>query len=224
VSFVIVPRAGLAGAATSAGPGTAGTPDIEAEIAGEVARRVRQEVARLRAEASAAGRADAEAAAQAAAQARFAEALAPAVAALQEAWAQLASPLAAQEEALAELVTDLAFSLCRHLFGGETETDPAALRALVARLIAEAASERGARQAIVLRVNPADHDALQTVTLPPGAMLLADSAIKRGGALVEIVEPDGDPIDRIEWDATLETRLEALQEELGLTRRPERAS
>jgi flagellar assembly protein FliH len=223
VSFVLVPRAGIAGTVSNQGPVAAGASDIEADIASEVARRVRQEVARLRAEASAAGRADAEAAAHVAAQAQFAEALAPAVAALQEAWAQLASPLAAQEEALAELVTDLAFSLCRHLLGGEADADRAALRDLVTRLIAEAASERGARQAIVLRLNPADHDALQNVALPPGAMLLADIAIKRGGALVEIVEPDGDPIDRIEWDATLETRLEALQEELGLTRRPERA-
>jgi flagellar assembly protein FliH len=215
VSFVLVPRTEAAAGPAAA---AAAAPDIESEVA----RRVAREVARLRAEAASAGRAEADGAARAAAAQRLAEALEPAAAALREAWAQLAAPLAAQEQALAELVTDLAFSLCRHLVGGIT-ADAAALRALVARLIGEAAAERGARQSIVLRLHPADHEALQGIDLAQGAMLLADSAIRRGGALVEIVEPDGDPIDRIEWDATLDTRLDALQDQLGLTPRPERA-
>jgi flagellar assembly protein FliH len=189
------------------------------ELDDEVARRVRQEVARLRDEAAAAGRAEAEAAARAAAKLEFAGAVEPAAAALREAWTQLAAPLAAQDQALAELVTELAFSLCRHLLGTGIAADPAALRALVGKLIAEAAAERGPRHSIVLRLHPDDHEALQDVTLVSGAMLLADMSVRRGGAMVEIVEPDGDPIDRIEWDATLEARLGALGEALGLAPR-----
>jgi flagellar assembly protein FliH len=184
--------------------------------AAEVAAQVAREVALLRAEAQAQGRAEGEAAGRAAQEALAAAALAPAVAALQESCAQLAAPLAQQQEALAGLVTDLAFSLCRHILGVEVKTNAAALTALVTRLIAEAAAERQARQSIVIRVNPQDQAWLQPVMAIENAHLLGDAAISRGGAMVELIAPDGDPVDKIEWDATLETRLAAVQEALGL--------
>jgi flagellar assembly protein FliH len=182
----------------------------------ELARRVRQEVERLRAKAEQEGRAAGMAAGLAAARIEAAAALGPATAALREAWAQLAAPLAQQQLEIATLVTELAFSLARHIVGATLQANPDGLTTLVERLIKEAAAERSPRQTLLVRVNPADYDLLAAVLALDQAQLLADEAITQGGAMVEIVAPDGDPVDKIEWDATIETRLAAVQEALGM--------
>ena len=145
-----------------------------------------------------------------------AAALQSALAALNDAWGQLAAPLAAKEHDLAELVTELSFVLARHITGVDSTTNPAALQNLVTRLIAEAATERGPRQTLLLRLNPADHAHLSTVIPRETANLLADDAIAQGGARIEIITPEGDPIDKIEWDATLDGRLDTIRTSLSL--------
>jgi len=207
MSYILLP--------SSASPASAPFAE-EAPDAAELAQQVRQEVARLRAKAEAEGRAAGEASGRASLQAEAEVALEPARAALNAAWSQLAAPLAQQQQALSALVTELAFSLCRHILGVEVKTSPDGLTALVTRLIKEAAAERNPRQSLVIRVNPADHEWVQPVLNLENAHLLSDSAISRGGAVVEIIAPDGDPVDKIEWDATLETRIASVREALGL--------
>ena len=56
---------------------------------------------------------------------------------------------------------------------------------------------------------------------PPGtviehAHLLPDAQITRGGTIVELIAAGGDPIDKIEWDATIESRLATVRAALGL--------
>jgi len=210
MSFVVVPRR----SANVLAPEVLG-PDTAA-LEADIAQRVRHEVARLRAQAEAEGRAQGEAEGRSAAQAQAAEGLEAAIAALRDAWSQLAAPLAQRERDLAELVTDLSLALARHIVGVEVNASADSLKTLVARLISEAESERSPRQSIVVRLNPADHALLDPVTHIENAHLLADAAISRGGALVEIIAPDGDPIDKIEWDATIETRIGEIQAALAL--------
>ncbi len=186
-----------------------------AETEAEIARRVRQEVSRLREKAEAEARAGAEAQLHAAMEQRAA-ALHTAAAALQSAWAQLAAPLAQKERDLADLVTELSFLLARHITGVEAQTNPASLQSLVTRLIAEAAAERGPRQTLLLRLNPADHAHLLPLIPAESASLLADETVAQGGALVEILATDGDPLDKIEWDASLPGRLETIRAALSL--------
>jgi flagellar biosynthesis/type III secretory pathway protein FliH len=181
----------------------------------EISRRVRVEVNRLRTQAEAAGRAQGEAEAREA-MAPDAAALKTAIAALGAAWTQFAAPLAQKEHDLADLVTELSFLLARHITGVEAQTNPASLHGLVTRLIAEAAAERGPRQSLLLRLNPADHAHLSPLIPSETANLLADEKITQGGALVEIITPDGDPIDKIEWDATLTGRFTAIRDALSL--------
>ncbi len=197
-----------------AGPAT--KPAAPAVTEGEIARRIEHEVGLLREKAEAEGRARGAETGRAAAQGSAAAALDGAIAALHEAMAQLATPLAQSELDLAEMVTDLSFELASHIVGVEISADPKSLQLLVARLLREAAAERGAGQNILLRVNPADHEVLQKSAAFADATLLADPAITPGGALVEITAQGGDPIDKIEWDATLETRLESVRSALGL--------
>jgi flagellar biosynthesis/type III secretory pathway protein FliH len=182
----------------------------------EIARRVRQEVSRLREKAEADGRAQGEQAGRAAL-APDAAAMQSAATALNDAWAQLAAPLAGKEHDLAQLVTELSFLLARHITGVEAATNPASLQSLVTRLIAEAATERGPRQTLLLRLNPADHAQIAAVIPTETANLLADESIAQGGARIEIIAPEGDPIDKIEWDATLTGRFEAIRTALGLS-------
>ena len=188
-----------------------------AEIAAqeaEMARRVRQEVGKLREAAEAEGWAAGEVSLRTAMAPRAA-ALETAIAALREAAAQLAAPLAQKERDLAELSVELAFLLARHISLG-ADAGQGGLHALVTKLLDEAAAERGARQMLRLRLNPADQLQLDGKIPPDSAELVADDKIAPGGAMVEIVTPDGDPVDRIEWDATLHGRLETIRAALGL--------
>jgi flagellar assembly protein FliH len=181
-----------------------------------IAAEVAATVARLRVQAEAEGRASGAAAGRQAAQAEASASLATAITALREAWSQLAAPLAQKEQDLAELVTDLSFELARHIVGVEVSANPDSLKALVAKLILEAAAERQPRQSIVVRLNPADHAVLTPVIELSDGHLMADTAIARGGAIVEIVAPSGDPNDKIEWDATIGARIENIRAALAL--------
>lgn len=189
-----------------------------AEIAAqeaEIARRVRQEVAKLREQTEAEARSLGEAAARAAMAPRLA-ALNSSIEAVQAAAAQLAAPLAHKERDLAGLAVELAFLLTRHISLGGDDGGSTALHGLVDKLLDEAAAERGARQCVRLRLNPADHLQLEGRIDPEMAALIADDKIAPGGAIVEIVTQDGDPVDKVEWDATLHGRLETMRIALGL--------
>jgi flagellar assembly protein FliH len=186
------------------------------EAAEVVERRVSEEIARLRVAAEAEGRAAGEQAGHAAAQAATASLAAPAIKALQEAWNQLGAPLRQREQDVAALVTDLAFQLARHIVGVEVTTNAEGLRALVTQLLQEAAAERASHQRIVVRLHPADHTVLEKLLVLEDGRLIPDPAIGRGGAMVELVAPEGDPLNRIEWDASLEARIAAVRDALGL--------
>ena len=185
-------------------------------VAETVERRVREEVARLRAAAEAEGRAAGEQAGHAAAQAETVSRVAPAIKALQEAWNQLGAPLRQREQDVAALVMDLAFELARHIVGVEVTTNADSLRTLVTQLLQEAAAERTSKQRVVVRLNPADHAVLAKLLVLEDGKLTADPAVSRGGAMVELIAPEGDPLDRIEWDATIEARVASVRAALGL--------
>lgn len=190
-------------------------PSVD-EVAEAVERRVSEEIARLRAAAEAEGRAAGEQAGHAAAHAETVALAEPAIKALQEAWTQLGAPLRQREQDVAALVTDLAFQLARHIVGVEVAANPEGLRALVTRLLQEAASERTSHQRIVVRLHPADHAVLETLLVLEDGRLIPDPAISRGGAMVELIAAEGDPLNRIEWDASLEARIAAVRTGLGL--------
>jgi flagellar assembly protein FliH len=190
-------------------------PSVD-EVAEAVERRVSEELARLRAAAEAEGRAAGERAGHAAAHAETASLAQPAIKALQEAWAQLGAPLRQREQDVAALVMDLAFQLARHIVGVEVATNAEGLRALVTQLLQEASSERTSHQRIVVRLHPADHAVLEKLLAFEDGRLIPDPAITRGGAMVELIAPEGDPLNRIEWDASLEARIAAVRTDLGL--------
>jgi flagellar assembly protein FliH len=220
MSFLLVSRAKTGDAAKPNGapPARASETAValdEEAMRAEIAREVAAEVARLRARAEAEGRAQGEAEARVALEAE-AQALRQAVAALTDSARQLAAPLADKELDLADLVMDLAFELARHVIGVEVASSPASLRTLVTRLIQEAAIERGPKQSIVVRLNPEDHAVIEPMLMADNAHLLADSAIAQGGALVEIIAPNGDPIDKTEWDATIDSRMATMRAALAL--------
>ncbi len=216
MSFVIVKPAqtdAMAASAVLPAP-----PDL-ARIEAEAEARIAREVSRLRVQAEADGRARGEAEAQRAAQAAQAAhdaAVALAITALDAAWQQLISPLAQKEEAIAELVTEFAFVLARHVIGLEIALHPDSVKPLVDGLITEASRMRAAQQSIVVRLHPEDHALLAPRTAIEHVHLLADTQITRGGTIVELIAPSGDPIDKVEWDATIETRLATVRAALGL--------
>jgi flagellar assembly protein FliH len=216
LSFVIIRPAAID--AMNADAAMATVPDL-AKIEADAENRIAREVSRLRAKAEAEGRAlgaaEAERAAQMAQAARDA-AVALAVAALDAAWQQLIAPLAQKEGVIAELVTEFAFVLARHVIGLEIGLRPESVQPLVEGMIAEASCLRAAQQSIVIRLHPEDHALLSPCTMIEHAHLLADTQITRGGSIVELIAPEGDPVDKVEWDATIETRLATVRTALGL--------
>jgi flagellar assembly protein FliH len=216
LSFVIVKQAATDTMAAGAIP--PGAPDL-AKIEAEAEVRIEREISRLRVTAEAEGRARGEAEAERAArmaQAAHDAAVALAVAALDGAWQQLIAPLAQKEAAVAELVTELSFVLARHIIGLEIALQPDSVKPLVDGLVAEAIRTRATQQTIVIRLHPEDHALLAPCTAIEHAHLLADTQITRGGTIVELIAPGGDPIDKVEWDATIESRLETVRAALGL--------
>lgn len=184
-------------------------------MAEEIARQVREEVNRIRAKVEAEARLRGEADGRAKLIPEH-TALAAALMALNETAGQLAAPLARKEADLADLVTELAFILAHHVIGVEVSVRPASLHALVTKVISEAAAEKGPRQSLVLRLNPDDYAYLRPLITEETATLEASDTIARGGAVVEIVTPEGDPINKIEWDATIRSRMETVRDALIL--------
>jgi len=180
----------------------------------EIARRVRQELAKLRGQVEAEARSGAEAAAEVALAPRLA-ALESAMASVQAASAQLLAPLGQKEQDLAELSIELAFVLARHI-GGGGDAAQGNLHSLVTKLLDEAAAERGPRQALRVHVHSVDFTELCAKISRDAVQFLADDKIAPGGAMVEIMTPDGDPVDKIEWDATLPGRFGTVRAALGL--------
>lgn len=216
MSFVVVRRvASEAVIAASLLPAALDLATIEAEADARVAREVDRLRAKAEAEGLTRGQAEAHRTAQAA-QASHEAAIALAVTALDAAWQQLIAPLAQKEEAIAELVTELAFVLARHIVGLEIALRPESIKPLVDGLVAEAGRTRAAQQSIVIRLHPEDHALLAPCTTIEHAHLLPDAQITRGGTIVELIAADGDPIDKIEWDATIESRLATVRAALGL--------
>ena len=70
---------------------------------------------------------------------------------------------------------------------------PESLRALVTRLLQEAAAERTSQQRIVVRLNPTDHAVLEKLLVLEDGKLTPDPAISRGGAMVELSRAGGRP-------------------------------
>jgi len=184
------------------------------EIEEEISRRVRHEVSRIlpKVEAEAVARGEAEGRAELA---QEHNALASALLTLKETAGQLAAPLAKKEADLAELVIELAFILAHHVIGVEVSTRPASLLKLVNEVIAEATDEKSPRQSIILRLNPADYAHLRPLISEDVAIIEPSESIAQGGAVVEIVSPDGDPFNKVEWDATLRSRIGHLRDALG---------
>jgi len=196
-------------------PAPAGEAPAAKAQSADIAARVKREVERLRAQAESEARALGAQEGRAAAKAEAAAALDSALAALREARRQLETPLAGLEDDIAEMVTDLAFVLARHIIGVEVANSARSVRALVAQLVREAASERNPGQSIFVRLNPEDEKTMQGEDDPDIAGLIGDATISRGGAIVEIIS-SGDQLERIEWDATIEARLAALHDGLAL--------
>ena len=182
----------------------------------EFNRRVQQEVNRLRAQAEVDGRTKGEAEGRALLAPELA-AMQSAVSVLTGAAGQLAHPLAEKERELADLVTEMGFLLARHIIGREVSLNPASLVAMVRKLVEEATEEKRPRQKLILKVSPTDYQHIFKDLGTEDVEIRQDATVTKGGALVEVVSSDDDPINIIEWDATLKSRMENMRTALLLS-------
>lgn len=209
MSFVLVPRRPHKNISPTV---DAPTPPDEA-FEQEVQQRVQQELEKLRPIALSEAKTAAEEAARAALQPlknQFQNALS----ALEDASDQLTNPLANKEQSLAELALDMAFQLARHIVRAQVTQDRTPLLKLVTDLLQEANVERTPQQNLIVRLSTADMAFLKDHLNETNVNLIADTSISTGGALVELAATNGDPLDKTEWDARLESRFDLLHQAL----------
>ena len=175
----------------------------------EIQRRVQLELEQRQQAAMAAAQDAAESAARAALK-PLEQQLQQAVSALKTANTQLVHPLAQKEQDLAELVVDMAFQLARHIVGAQVAQDRAPLLKLVTGLLDEAGAERTPQQTLTIRLHPGDLPFIKDHLAQTEASLVADPTLNPGDALVELVLKNSDLLDKTEWDARLESRLETV--------------
>ena len=87
---------------------------------------------------------------------------------------------------------------------------------LVTRLLEEAASERTAQQRIVVRLHPTDHAVLEKLLVLEQGGLTPDprDQSRRGDGGAD--RAGRRPLNRIEWDASIEARVASVRAALGL--------
>ena len=133
------------------------------------------------------------------------------MAALERGLAQLAAPLAQKEQELAELALEMAFLLARHIAGGESgdaRTEPGGAGQTLA---AGGRGANAARARASAAPQPGRHvRAAGQACGGERARWWPMQPSAAGGAMVEFIAPDGDPLDKIEWDASLECRLATM--------------
>lgn len=145
------------------------------------------------------------------AQAEVHQQLMEAIAALTDAQHQRHAIAEQNESALA----DLALRIARKVIGAHLDADPT----LVARIVAETVAELEPTTALVVRVNPADHAAVEASRTDIERLvgrggkieIVADDAVDHGGCV--LVSPAG------EVDARIETKLSVLETAFTAQRR-----
>lgn len=123
---------------------------------------------------------------------------------------QLAAPLAQKEQCLADLILDIAFQLTRHIVGIHVAQDQTPLLHLITKLLNEINNERVLQKQIIIHLSPLDLPFIESNLPEENMILVSDSNIEQGGAILELPSDTEDYLDRTIWDAQLKNRFDIL--------------
>lgn len=117
---------------------------------------------------------------------------------------------------LAEAITGAAVEVARAVVGQVQGADTAALKRVVDEILVESARVGGSGNTLRIRANPKNAALVLEWAGAAGAEVVADEKLGPADVRAELTRGDGDPADRIDWDATLESRWKAIRQALGL--------
>lgn len=135
---------------------------------------------------------------------------------LEAATKALAEPWKAMRGDIADAIVESAVHLARAMVGQLPDMDPVLMQRIVEEILDEASGMGGGGHAVRFRVHPANQPNVTHWTAACGAEVAADDRLGRADVLAEWVGKDGDPMNRIDWDASLEGRWRAIRRALGL--------
>lgn len=128
----------------------------------------------------------------------------------------LMQPLKTLKNDIAESVIEGAQSLADLMVACHIQADTDALNAVLSEILSEAAEMGGPGQKLLIRVSPDSRETIGALADEYGAELVADETLNAGDCRVTLAKDNGDPVNKIEWDATLRARWNAIRKALGL--------
>lgn len=136
--------------------------------------------------------------------------------ALEQALQALSDPLPTLKRYLSQVIAEGAFGLAKRIVGEVMSGSPQALSSVVEDILGEASEARANDHALRLYVHPDDAATIEPMAQAHGAELVRDNALGRGDVKATLSRRNGDPVHRIEWDASLSTRLDEVRKAIGL--------
>lgn len=130
----------------------------------------------------------------------------------------LTEPWKALQTDLSDAITDAAMTIAQAVVGHVRGAGVAALKRAVVEVLAESEQIRGGRNTLKIHVHPKNTARVVEWTQAAGAEVVADERLGMADMRAELARADDDPADRIDWDATLETRWQAIRRTLRLAK------
>lgn len=128
----------------------------------------------------------------------------------------LTQPLKTLKGDIADAVTDAAVQLARVIVNQTVAVDPHALEGIVREILTEAEEANGNGHHLKLIVCPDMRASIESLARGHSVEVVADERLTQGDIRAVMTRDSGDPVNKIEWDATLENRWTAIKKALGL--------
>lgn len=129
----------------------------------------------------------------------------------------LTNPLKSLTSNVAEAIVEGAQHLAELMVSAHIDSDTHALQAVISEILREEAEiGAGADQRLVIRVSPGRCESVSALAEQRGADIVVDETMGDGDVRVTLTKDTGDPVNKIEWDATLRARWDAIRKALSL--------
>ncbi|HEX7325559.1 MAG TPA: FliH/SctL family protein [Rhodanobacteraceae bacterium] len=137
------------------------------------------------------------------------QAFADAVKALNAPWSTL-------QDTIAETIVGAALKLAKAIVPRLQTGDAEALKEVVDAVLQEALAVRGEGNVLRLYVGSGNKTQVAHWTREDKVEVVVDPKLGSADLRAELVRGDGDPVNRIDWDAAVATRWKAVEQALGL--------
>lgn len=128
----------------------------------------------------------------------------------------LNAPWATFKDAIAETITSAALALAKAIVPRLQTGNVESLKGVVDDVLQEALAVRGEGNVLRLYVGSGNKTQVAHWTREDKVEVVVDPKLGPADLRAELIRGDGDPVNRIDWDAAVATRWKAVEQALGL--------